>query len=173
MKRFLPIALITVVVLVFFWQFLFKGLLPIPSDTIVGLYYPFRDAYFKTNPNGLPYKNFLVTDSVRQQIPWRNLVIDAEKKLTVPLWNSYNFAGTPLLANFQSAAFYPLNILFYFLPFNISWSLLVFLQPLLASLFLYLYLKHLRLTKAASFLGAISFSFSGFAVSWLEWGTIS
>lgn len=172
MKRFLPIALITVVVLVFFWQFLFKGLLPIPSDTIVGLYYPFRDAYFKTNPNGLPYKNFLVTDPVRQQIPWRKLVTDAEKRLSIPLWNPYNFAGTPLLANFQSAAFYPLNILFYTLPFNISWSFLVFLQPLLASIFLYLYLKHLRLKKTASFLGAISFAFSGFAIAWLEWGTI-
>jgi uncharacterized membrane protein YfhO len=172
MKRFLPIALIIIVVLVFFWQFLFKGLLPIPSDTIVGLYYPFRDAYFKTNPNGLPYKNFLVTDPVRQQIPWKKLVVDAEKNLSIPVWNPYNFAGTPLLANFQSAAFYPLNALFYFLPFNVSWSLLVFLQPLLASLFLYLYLKHLKLKKTASFLGAIAFAFSGFAIAWLEWGTI-
>jgi uncharacterized membrane protein YfhO len=172
MKKFLPVLLITVIVLVFFWQFLLKGLLPIPSDTIVGLYYPFRDAYFKTNPNGIPYKNFLVTDPVRQQIPWRKLVTDAEKKFTLPLWNSYNFAGTPLLANFQSAVFYPLNILFYLLPFNISWSLLVFMQPLLAALFLYLYLKHLKLNKTASLLGAISFAFSGFAIAWLEWGTI-
>lgn len=172
MKKFLPVLLITVVILVFFWQFLLKGLLPIPSDTIVGLYYPFRDAYFKTNPNGIPYKNFLVTDPVRQQIPWRKLVTDAEKKFTLPLWNSYNFAGTPLLANFQSAVFYPLNILFYLLPFNISWSLLVFMQPLLAALFLYLYLKHLKLNKTASLLGAISFAFSGFAIAWLEWGTI-
>jgi len=172
MKKILPIFLIIVVVLIFFWQFLLKGLLPIPSDTIVGLYYPFRDAYFKTNPNGIPYKNFLVTDPVRQQIPWKKLVTDAEKRFTSPLWNSYNFAGTPLLANFQSAAFYPLNILFYFLPFNIAWSLLVFIQPLLASLFLYFYLKHLKLNKAASFIGAISFAFSGFAAAWLEWGTI-
>ena len=172
MKKFLPVLLITVIVLVFFWQFLLKGLLPIPSDTIVGLYYPFRDTYFKTNPNGIPYKNFLVTDPVRQQIPWRKLVTDAEKKFTLPLWNSYNFAGTPLLANFQSAVFYPLNILFYLLPFNISWSLLVLMQPLLAALFLYLYLKHLRLNKIASLLGALSFAFSGFAIAWLEWGTI-
>jgi len=172
MKKFLPFILVTVVVAIFFWQFFFKGLLPIPSDTIVGLYYPFREAYFKTNPNGLPYKNFLVTDPVRQQIPWRNLVTDAEKRLTIPLWNPYNFAGTPLLANFQSAAFYPLNILFYILPFNISWSLLIFLQPLLAGIFLYLYLAHLRLRKIASLLGAISFAFSGFFVAWLEWGTI-
>jgi uncharacterized membrane protein YfhO len=172
MKKLLPVALIIFVISVFFWQFLLKGLLPIPSDTIVGLYYPFREASFKTNPNGLPYKNFLITDPVRQQIPWRKLVTDAEKKFTVPLWNPYNSAGTPLLANFQSASFYPLNIVFYVFPFNISWSLLIFLQPLLAALFLYLYLKHLKLNPMASLLGAISFSLSGFAIAWLEWGTI-
>src|ERR1035437_4120220 len=142
MKKFLPIGLIIIVVLVFFWQFLFKGLLPIPSDTIVGLYYPFRDSYLKTNPNGLPYKNFLITDSVRQQYPWKNLVITAEKNFNLPLWNPYNFAGIPLLANFQSGAFYPFNIIFFILPFSISWSLLILLQPLLAGIFLYFYLDH-------------------------------
>jgi len=172
MKKFLPIVLITVVVFVFFWQFLFKGLLPIPSDTIVGLYYPFRDAYFKTNPSGIPYKNFLITDPIRQQVPWRKLVVDAEKKLTIPFWNPYNLAGTPLLANSQSAAFYPLNIVFYILPFEFAWSLLILLQPLLAGIFLYLFLRNLRLNKASSLLGTIAFSFSGFFVAWLEWGTI-
>jgi hypothetical protein len=170
MKRFLPIALITIVFLVFFWQFLFKGLLPIPSDTIVGLYYPFRDAYIKSN--GVPYKNFLITDPVRQQIPWRELAVDAEKKLILPLWNPYNFAGTPLLANSQNAAFYPFNIVFFFLPFEFSWSLLILLQPILAGIFLYLYLRNLKLSKSACLLGTLAFSFSGFFIAWLEWGTV-
>lgn len=172
MKKYISIIFIFVAVFLFFWQFLLKGFLPIPSDTIVGLYYPFRDAYFKTNPSGLPYKNFLITDPVRQQYPWKNLVITAEKNLTLPLWNSYNFAGTPLLANFQSGALYPLNLLFFIFPFSLSWSILIFLEPLLAGLFLYFYLDSINLNKSASFLGAISFSFSGFFISWLEWGTI-
>lgn len=172
MKKLIPIILITGVILVFFWQFLFKGFLPVPSDTIVGLYYPFRDAYFKTNPNGVPYKNFLVTDPVRQQIPWRKLVTDLEKKVSIPLWNPYNFTGTPLLANSQSAAFYPLNLLFLVLPFSAAWSLLILFQPLLAGVFLYFYLRNLKLAQLPSFLGALSFAFSGFFVAWLEWGTI-
>jgi len=172
MKKLLPFFLIIGIVLIFFWQFLFKGLLPVPSDTIVGLYYPFRDVSLKTNPNGLPYKNFLITDPVRQQIPWRSLVTGIEKNLQLPLWNPYNFAGSPLLANSQSAAFYPLNILFYFLPFTISWSLLILFQPLLAGIFLYLYLRNLKLSKISCLLGSIAFSFSGFFVAWLEWGTI-
>jgi hypothetical protein len=172
MKKFLPVVFIIGVIIVFFWQFLLKGLLPIPSDTIVGLYYPFREIYFKTNPNGVPYKNFLVTDPVRQQIPWKNLVVEAEKNLTLPIWNPYNFAGTPLLANLQSGAFYPTNLLFLLLPFSMAWSLIILLEPLLAGLFLYLYLRNLKLNQLASFLGAITFAFCGFSVAWLEWGSI-
>jgi hypothetical protein len=158
--------------LLFFKALFLQVKLPIPSDTIVGLYYPFRDLFLKTNPNGIPYKNFLITDSVRQQIPWKELVITAEKNFNLPLWNPYNFAGTPLLANFQSGAFYPFNIIFFVLPFNTSWSLLILLQPLLAGIFLYFYLDNLKLNKAASLLGAITFSFCGFSIAWMEWGTI-
>ncbi len=173
MKKIFPVLFIILVVVIFFSQFLLKGLLPIPADTIIGLYHPFRDLYAKDYPRGIPFKNFLITDPVRQQYPWKKLVIEAEKKLSLPLWNPYSFSGTPLLANFQSAAFYPLSILFFVLPFNMAWSLLIFLQPLLAGIFLYLYLSNLKLSKMASLLGAIAFSFSGFSVSWLEWGTIS
>ena len=172
MKKFISILFILGVGLVFFWQFLFKGLLPIPADTITGLYYPFRDAYFKTNPNGLPYKNFLITDPVRQQYPWKELVIQAEKKLTLPLWNPYNFAGTPLLANFQSGVFYPFNLLFFILPFSTTWSLIILSQPLLAGVFLFLFLRNLKLKTIACILGSITFSFCGFSIAWMEWGTI-
>ncbi len=172
MKKFLPPLMFFGIVLIFFWQLFIRGLLPIPSDTIVGLYYPFRDAYLKTNPNGLPYKNFLVTDPVRQQIPWKQLAISMEKIQQLPVWNPYTFAGTPLLANFQSGAFYPLNILFFILSFPDAWSLFIFFEPLLAGIFLYYYLDNLKLNKYASFLGALSFSFGGFFVAWLEWGNI-
>ncbi|MGA2968061.1 MAG: hypothetical protein ABSD69_02735, partial [Candidatus Levyibacteriota bacterium] len=170
--KILFIVLLFLLPLVFFKALFTQGQLPIPSDTIVGLYYPFRDLYFKTNPNGLPYKNFLITDPIRQQYPWRSLAIDAEKQFSLPIWNPYNFAGTPLLANFQSGVFYPLNLFFLILPFSFAWSLIIFLQPLLASLFLFLYLSNLKLNKTASFLGAISFSFCGFSIAWMEWGTI-
>ena len=90
------------------------------------------------------------------------------------MWNPYSFSGYPLAANFQSAAFYPLNLLFFrgILPFYTAWSIFIFLAPILAGIFLFLYLNSLRLNKWASVLGSISFSFSGFFVSWLEWGNI-
>jgi len=162
-NRYLALFFVIIFVLLFFWQFFFKGLLPIPSDTIIGLYHPFRDFYAKEYPRGIPFKNFLITDPVRQQYPWRKLSIEAFKRFELPLWNPYNFSGTPLLANFQSASFYPFNLLFFILPFSFAWSFLILFEPLLSAIFLFFYLKNLKLNVWASFLGSIVFAFSGFA----------
>ncbi len=159
-------------ILFFFRAFIFSNKLPFPADTIVGLYHPFRDLYAKAYPRGIPFKNFLITDPARQQYPWRFLVIDMQKKIELPLWNPYTMAGVPLLANHQSAPFYPLNIVFLPLPFEYAWSILVMLQPILGALFLYLYLVYMRLNRIASLLGSITFAFSGFSIAWMQWNTI-
>lgn len=171
-EKLLPLAFFVLCILFFFKLFFLQGKLPISSDTIIGLYHPFRDLYVKEYPNGIPFKNFLITDPVRQQYPWREIVIAMEKKFQLPLWSPYTMAGSPLLANQQSAAFYPLNFLFFFLPFWLGWSILIILCPLLAGAFLYLYLINLRLHPWASVLGAFAFAFCGFSISWMEWGTI-
>lgn len=156
----------------FFNPYFLKGSLPIPSDTIIGLYHPYRDLYAKDYPNGIPFKNFLITDPVRQQYPWKDLAITLEKQVSLPLWNPYNLSGTPLLANFQSSVFYPLNIFLFILPFSQGWSVLIILQLILGGVFMYLYLSNLKLHKWANLLGVLSFVFSGFFVAWMEWNTI-
>lgn len=172
MQKYLPLALLVIVVLFFFKSFFLQGKLPIPADTIIGLYHPFRDLYAKDYPRGIPFKNFLITDPVRQQYPWRELAVSLEKRLELPLWNPYSFSGTPLLANHQTASFYPLNVLFFLFPFSFVWNLLILLQPLTAVIFFYTYFDNLKMNKWASILGAIAFSFSGSFVAWMEWGTM-
>ncbi len=170
--RLTPLVLLLLSVLFFSLPSMLSHHLPIPADAIVGLYHPYRDFYDKQYPRGVPFKNSLITDPVRQQYPWKKLVVEAEKRFSLPLWNPYSFAGTPLLANFQSSSFYPLNILYFLLPFTTAWAVLIFLQPLLAGIFLYLYLRVMRLSQLASTLGAISFAFCGFSIAWLESNTI-
>jgi hypothetical protein len=167
-----PFLVALLLTIVFFWQFFFKGLLPIPADTIVGLYHPFRDLYVKEYPRGIPFKNALITDPIRQQYPWKKLVIEQEKKGQIPIWNPYEMGGKPLLANFQSGAFYPFNLIFFLLPFNLAWALYIAAQPLLAMLFTYLFLNNLKLSKTPSLFGGFIFAFSGFSIAWLEWGNI-
>lgn len=172
LRRYWPILIIILTVIIYFKPFIFDGKLPVPADTIVGMYHPWRDKTWDNLIAGVPFKNFLITDPVRQQYPWRELAIMLFKKGELPLWNPYSFSGTPLLANLQSAAFYPLNLLFGFLPFAIVWTVLIILEPVLAGLFLYLYLRFFKLEKPAALIGALSFAFSGFFVAWNEWGTI-
>lgn len=169
---FLPIILLLFIHGIVFRQFIFQQQLPIPADTIIGLYHPFRDLYRETNPNGIAYKNFLITDPVRQQYPWRILSVEKVGLFSLPLWNPYVFAGMPLFANLQSAVLYPFNILFFFFSQPIAWSMLILLQPILSSAFLYFYLKNKEISKSASLFGAIIFVYSGFSVAWMEWGTI-
>lgn len=170
MKNFLLLTIF--VISIFFSQLLFKNLLPIPSDTIVGLYYPFRDLYSETNPNGIPFKNFLITDPVRQIIPWKVTVIESISNLKLPIWNPYEMTGKPLIGNFQSGAFYPLNILLFVKPFYLSWSLFILLQVFLSGIFMYFYLNNFKLDKKAILFGVVAFCFSGFFTSWFEWGNI-
>lgn len=171
MNRLFPYLLLFIVSIFIFYP-LFKGELPIPSDSLVGLYHPFRDLYAPTNPNGIAFKNFLLTDPIRQQYPFRELAITTYKNFEIPTWNPYTFAGTPLLGNLQSAVFYPLNIFFFLLPFSYAWSLLVFSQPILMGIFLYAYLRSKHITQIASLFASVSYSFSGFSVAWMEWNTI-
>ncbi|MBI4099907.1 hypothetical protein HY440_02770 [Candidatus Microgenomates bacterium] len=167
--KFVPVVLLFIYTVVVFRPFFFSGQLPIPADTIVGLYHPFRDLY----PSDLPFKNFLITDPVRQQYPWRELAIEQLKKEEWPAWNPYSFAGTPLLANIQTAALYPLNFIYWLLPFATGWSLQVVSQIFLGGVFMWLYLRHLKLHPAAQSLGILSWVGSGFFVAWLEWNTLA
>ncbi len=171
-STFLPILLLSTVILLFFYPVALFGKLPVPADTIIGLYHPFRDLYAKEYPRGIPFKNSLITDPVRQQYPWRFLTIFTEKNLVLPLWNPYSMAGSPLLANLQSAPFYPLNILLFLPDFSIWWSVIILLQPLLGGIFMYLFLRNLSLTKYSAFFGGFIYAFCGFSIAWLEWGTI-
>lgn len=171
-KNIFLIALVAISI-AFYYQFFLFGRLPIPSDALVGLYHPYRDFYSQEYPRGLPYKNFLITDPVRQTYVWKQLSMSLFSKGELPIWNPYEMGGKPLAANFQSSVFYPLNILLLAFPFDKAWSVFILLQTVLGGVFMYMYLRSLKLEERASLLGSLAFSFSGFFVAWLEWGTIA
>lgn len=170
-SSFFSILIIFLAIFIFFSPVWFEGKMPIPADTIVGMYHPFRDVVWKGFTAGVPFKNFLITDAVRQQYPWRELAINLLKSGDLPVWNPFTFAGTPLLANIQTALFYPLNILYFFLPFNTVWTIQVISQPLLLATFMFAYLSSIGISKKASSLSSLTLAFSGFSIAWLEWNT--
>lgn len=165
----MSILFIVFVWIIFSHQYFIFGKIPFPSTYQVNHFPPWSH-YEKFWG---PVKNDAMPDIIDQIYPWRFLTINMWKNGQVPLWNPYNFAGTPHLANFQSTVFSPFNVLFFVLPFVDAWSILILLQPLLAAYFTYLFLRVLNISKTASLIGAITYMFSGFVVVWMAYETLS
>ncbi len=60
------------------------------------------------------------TDLEMQFISWREFGFGEMLRGNLPLWNPHIFGGTPYMASFQSALFYPINWLHFFLPVGLA-----------------------------------------------------
>jgi len=148
-------------------EVIFDGKILFPSNFLAQFYSPWVTQKFSGWENGIPHKP-IGDDQIRIFYPSRELTNTMFKKKSIPLWNPYIFSGTPHIADFQSAVFYPLNILYFFLPQIYAWEILLFIQPIMAAFFMYLFLRFFKLERGALWLGAISFGFSGFMIVWSQ-----
>ncbi len=108
-------------------------------------------------------------DITTQMLPWWKLSGELVKSGHLPFWNIFSGNGLPLLANMQSAVFFPLTWLFYI--FNVRFALdaYAFLKLLLMGLLTYFYLRELKLKYYPCLLGAILFAFCNSNVIWFLW----
>ena len=97
--------------------------------------------------------------------PWRTFAAQELRAGRMPLWNPYAGAGTPLLANHQSAILYPLNVLFWLLPVERAMGLSLALHAILAGVTMYALARDLGLTRIGSVVAALAFMFSGYMVA--------
>ncbi|MEM7800912.1 MAG: hypothetical protein AAF633_17095, partial [Chloroflexota bacterium] len=87
----------------------------------------------------------------------------------VPLWNPYQLGGMPLLADVQVAVYYLPNLVLSFfyrgqdIPLEAFEALVVF-HYALGAVFMFGFLRNLRVSTWAALLGAIAFEFNGFFV---------
>ncbi len=66
--------------------------------------------------------HLLITgDNLQQNYPLRILVGSMVSHGQLPFWNQYIFSGTPLMADFNAGAFYPLTGLFAVMPDRAAW----------------------------------------------------
>lgn len=157
---------------VFFYKAVFFDKVPFPGDLLVSEYNPWRTySYSGYLPSTFPSK-LQYSDVLRQMYPWRALVNLSFKEFKLPFWNPYSFSGTPLLANFQSAAFYPLNILYLMFPQEKAWLILIFLQIPLAGIFCFLFARKIGLGVVGGLFSSIAYSLSLFMSVFLEYGVI-
>jgi hypothetical protein len=153
-------------------------LIPFPGHLLVSYFSPWKEAAWPGYPIGVPRKDLLGFDTVRMMGPWRHFITDELKQSRLPSWNPHQFAGAPLLANFQSAIFFLPNLLYLILPFPVAWTILVISQPILAAIGMYFLLKelfnrppltHQLINALTIILPTLAYGFSAWVSVWIEW----
>lgn len=105
-------------------------------------------------------KGFLSGDHRAQHYPWAHFLAESLGAGRLPWWTSYFHCGFPLLAEGQVGGLYPFNLLFYsFLPVFPAYNYGILFHYFLGALFFFGYLRHLKLSTAAAFTGALVFLF--------------
>ena len=136
-----PILILFFLVLVFFWRTLFLGEMFVTPNLGVG----------EITIGGLPLRFYL-----SQELKAGHL----------PLWTQRLYGGYPLVAETTIAAFYPPNLVFFtVLPAELAFHVNFAFAFFLAGLFTYLFCRLIKLSRGASLLSAIAFTFSGYWVT--------
>jgi hypothetical protein len=116
-----------------------------------------------------------------QFVPWRAHAFDLLRSGTLPLWNFYNGASAPLLANYQSALLYPLNWTGLFLPLAWSMSVTALLHLFIGGWGMARLTQRLGASALGAAVSALAFGLSGYliarlgtyptisAAAWLPW----
>jgi hypothetical protein len=141
-EKALPPILIVLIPLLLYWRLVFAGEV---------LYW------------GVPLFQFY---------PWRSLVTEALRAGHLPLWTDLLGNGAPLLANHQSAIFYPFNLIYLVMPVEHAMGYSVVLHVILAGLFAYAWGRTIRLSRFGAMVIGLTFMLSAFFVSRTQFITI-
>ena len=140
---------------------MFGHRVPVPVDEVVRGY-PYRGIVGEVHVG-----NPLTNDTVKQILPWMQLVREQFWSFRWPLWNRYQFSGYPLLANGQSAPFSPFFLLTLFVSLPKQLVAMAFLKLFCAFVFGYLFLRDEGRSNGAALFGAALFTFSVFETVYL------
>lgn len=101
------------------------------------------------------------TDLTLQFISWRDFGFREILTGNFPLWNPHIFGGTPYMASFQSALFYPVNYLHLFLPLGLAISWYCAIHTFLMGLFMSFWARYRGVGIAGQALAGVMAMFSG------------
>lgn len=116
-----------------------------------------------------------------QFYPWRDAAFEQLRSGMLPFWNPALGNGAPLLANLQTAVFYPPNWLYLVIPTEYANGFVAMWHVLWAGLGMWAYLGRLQLDRLGRGVGALAFALGGYliarfgflsvtsAVPWLPW----
>ena len=161
-SKFLDAGIVFLFACLYFWPYLTMQKSMVAYDLMANIE-PWA------SHSDLAYKNFLMSDVIKQRVPWVTLYRNSWLSGEIPFWNPFASGGMPFLANHMSEVFYPLNTLFLFLPLDAGFTIFSLLHKFLTGFGMYLFLRKLDLHRYSALVGAVTWMFSGFLTLWLPW----
>jgi hypothetical protein len=167
LRRRWPIIFLALLPLIPLWRAVFLGEAIGPFDQIRQM-----GPWFAA-PADRPW-DVLQVDGALQFYTWRGMVLESWRHDELPLWNPYQLAGTPLLANSQSAGFYPPQVLLGLLrvPTSPAHTLLAWFHLFWAGFGLYALVRTLGGTRTGGALAGASFTLSAFMLGWTSLASV-
>ncbi|MBI5957487.1 MAG: YfhO family protein [Chloroflexi bacterium] len=116
-----------------------------------------------------------------QFYPWRQFAFEELRAGRLPAWNPYLGAGAPLLANYQTAVFYPPNWLMLILPGPLAMSVIALLHVVWGGLGMWYLTGALGLSSFGRGISTLAYALSGHliarlgslptadAAAWIPW----
>lgn len=163
------VLLLLLYTLLFFHKAVFSGYLLSPVDVACTVDVVWNEVCGDVTAahNGL-----IGSDQAAQFYPWRVLVRDLFRQGVVPLWNPYSYSGYPLLANAQSAIFYPINLVAILIPLQYAFTFKAVLLLFIATSSTYFLARKINNSIWAAMFAAIAYGFSSPLIVWLGYAIV-
>lgn len=100
-------------------------------------------------------------DYLTEYLPWQKYLHDSVRDGHLPLWNNFQFCGTPFMANHLLSPFYPPIAISLFTSYEFSVYIVSLLHFLIGPIFMYLYLRRMNIGGKAALVGTFAFCSTG------------
>ena len=115
------------------------------------------------------YSMLTVGETVNQAYSWFHFWTESVRHGSVPLWDPYAFGGRSFIGEMQTAAFYPLHLVFALFPANSKgllspglYHLYFVFTHVLAAFFMFALIRELGLDRFPALLAGLCYSLGGF-----------
>ncbi|MBN1526115.1 MAG: YfhO family protein [Candidatus Omnitrophica bacterium] len=147
------IGILLAALAIFFYKFVFLGMVPLNADWLVDNFYPWKGIAHAAS--AAPFNND--TDPVLYMYPIKFVTIQFMKQGIMPLWNPYIMCGTPLWGNNFATPLNPLNIVFFLFSFVKAWGIFLMCQFAVAGIGMYFYSRQIGSGRPGALVAALAY----------------
>lgn len=159
-KKWVPVLVLVVLVLLFFAPVLFQNRVIFPD--LLNYYEPWND-YIQD----LSFRfSHLKSDFVDVLLPKINLVKTELNQKNISLWSDVIDLGKPLIQTSLEFLLMPIYMFVWILPTDIGFTIAIILKTLIGALGMYFLLLSFGVRKGISVSVGVVYAFSGFNLSW-------